>query len=134
MKKRLLSSKENADRAIAGILEEKEISPLTIYRHLKSYVMYKFFFTEDEMTTDDFTELTEQSIAKASKMDPAMLKELIRAQKCTSASSVAIKKVLFYMDIQKQLGIRFDPEKTGAVETLGDIADLIYEKIKVQMI
>lgn len=130
LKRKLLSSKENADRAISGILGENELSQDTVLKHLRPYIMYKFLLSESEMKTEDFTELVKTSIVKASKIDPELLKEIRGAQKCTSASSVAIKKVLVYMDLQRQLGIKFDPEKTGDIETLGDIAALLVEKIK----
>lgn len=128
MKMRLLASKENAEREIRKVDQEETLTIDTVYTHLKPYIMYKFLLMEEDMTTEDFTELVKISIAKTSKLDPALLKEIQRAQKCSSASSVAIKKVLLYMDIQRQLDIRFDPEKTGDIETIRDIAALIMDK------
>ena len=132
LKQRLLSSKENADREIAKINAAGEVTEETVYRYLRPYILYKFLLDGEERLPEDFTGLVKLSIARTAKIDPALLKDLQRAQKCTSASSVAIKKGLLFLDIQRQLGITFDPEKTTDIGSLRDLARLVFDKLQEQ--
>lgn len=130
IKERLLQSKKAAAEEAAAILAEKELSEQSLAKHLKRYLQCKFMLEEQECVSDCIDELSEASIAKSLKLSKELLKEVDIATSCEGATSATIKKVLFFMAVQRELGIRLPADEIAGVETIGDLAKLVFPALK----
>ncbi|BDF57706.1 hypothetical protein CE91St36_05230 [Christensenellaceae bacterium] len=130
IKERLLQSKKAAAEEAAAILAEKELSERALEMHLKRYLQCKFMLEEQECVSDCIDELSKASIAKSLRLSKELLKEVDIATSCEGATSATIKKVLFFMAVQRELGIRLPADGIAGVETIGDLAKLVFPALK----
>lgn len=130
IKERLLQSKKAAAEEAAAILAEKELSERSLEKHLKRYLQCKFMLEEQECVSDCIDELSKASIVKSLKLSKELLKEVDIATSCEGATSATIKKVLFFMAVQRELGIRLPADGIAGVETIGDLAKLVFPALK----
>ncbi len=103
----------------------KEIAEKEIFGYLKA----KFHLKDEDCTTDDFAELTEISLAKSMEISPALVEEFDLARSCDGTSSKTAKMVLFFMALQKEFNIEFEPMETVMAKTVYDIGDLVYKEL-----
>ena len=82
--------------------------------HLKRYLQCKFMLEEQECVSDCIDELSKASIAKSLRLSKELLKEVDIATSCEGATSATIKKVLFFMAVQRELGIRLPADGIAA--------------------
>lgn len=125
IKERLLQSKEAAARTAAAILANSAPTKEFLHEHLRQYLERKFMLEEGKCASDDIDELSKASIAKSLKISKELLKEVDLATSCEGATSATIKKVLFFMAVQRELGIRLSPDDIAQVRTLKDLAGLV---------
>lgn len=125
IKERLLQSKEAAARVAAAILANEKPDRKFLNEHLRQYLERKFMLEQDECASDDIDELSKASIAKSLKISKELLKEVDLATSCEGATSATIKKVLFFMAVQRELGIRLAPDDIAQVKTLEDLTELV---------
>ncbi|MEA5002700.1 MAG: hypothetical protein VB081_04310 [Christensenella sp.] len=125
IKERLLQSKEAAARVAAAILANEKPDRKFLNKHLRQYLERKFMLEQDECASDDIDELSKASIAKSLKISKELLKEVDLATSCEGATSATIKKVLFFMAVQRELGIRLAPDDIAQVKTLEDLTELV---------
>lgn len=138
-KQNALELLRRADRAaqqeLESILASPGMSPEALYQHLRRYTLAKFLL-EDDCLEDDFFALAEISMGRALDLDSDMVKKSDLSLHCSGASSVATKKVLLFMSLQKGLDIKFTPEEVPAIKTIEDLSKVVYslrrEKVKNQ--
>ena len=126
LKEKLLASARAAADAGRGMRESQGAHELQ--RHLKAYVNAKFLL--DDVEEDSIDELVAMSIARALKLDKKLLAEVDNAAECTGSTSAMRKKVLLIMSLQKSIGFELDPSETAGVETLEELADMIFRHMK----
>lgn len=126
LKDKLLASARAAANAARGMRESQDAHEL--HRHLKAYVNAKFLL--DDVEEDSIDELVAMSIARALKLDKKLLAEVDNAAECTGSTSAMRKKVLLIMSLQKSIGFELDPSETASVETLEELADMIFRHMK----
>ncbi|MEA4853438.1 MAG: hypothetical protein VB082_04065 [Christensenella sp.] len=126
LKEKLLQSKKAAAHEADVILAKKEPSIVFLNQHIKRYLFCRFMLEEGECTSDNIDELCRVSIAKSLKIGKELLKEVDIATSCEGATSATIKKVLFFMALQRELGMRLSPDEIAHVETIKDLAELIF--------
>ena len=125
-----MQSKEAAAREAAAILAEKNPSEAFLTERLMEYLRRKFMLEEGDCASDRIDELSRASIAKSLKISKELLKEVDLATSCEGATSATIKKVLFFMAVQRELGIRLAPDDIAAVETVRDLARLVLPALR----
>lgn len=129
-KEMILSSKKAAAEHIANIQNAPEPDRDLVQREVRAYIMAKFHLTEEDCTTDNFSQLAEISLSKSMKISRELVKMYDLARSCDGVSSHTAKMVLLFMALQKDLKIRFQPMETAEAETLEDIGDLVWKEIK----
>lgn len=108
------------------VLDEKEV-----YRYLKSFICDRFDLEESSCETEDILELAELSIAKREKLlDEGKLSEEEAPNLCSGASTALSKKILFLINLEKNLNIEFLPEDIPHIRTINDICQYILDKQK----
>lgn len=85
---------------------------------------------EEEAVSDDINELTRISIEKLRSLDKKLIKNVEEAASCDGASSVITKKALFYMVMQKELGIQADPALLTSAKTIVQLAEIVEAYLK----
>lgn len=125
VKEQLLASRAAAKEQ--AVRMEAARSPEELHEHLHAYVRAKYLL--DPCEEDDLDELTDMSIAKALKIDKALLHDVDIAAECTGSTSRMRKKVLLLMAIQKDLNCELDAALTAQADTLADLAQLIFTTI-----
>ncbi len=122
-----------ANKASAAILEEfralPEADQSDLVSALNRYIPGKLQLQGEEVS-DNITIMVRMSISKATGISLEKLKEMDRPGACGSAPAVLAKRVLLFLDIQKQLGITLPPEKLYDVQTIGDLANLVFPLMK----
>ena len=110
----------------------KEADPLTyelvdteIYEFIKSM----YHLTDEDCTTDNFSELTKISLAKSLEISPELVREFDLARSCDGTSSHTAKMVLLFQKLQNVFEIKFDPLDTAYEETVHDIARMVYDEL-----
>ena len=101
-----------------------------IYEHIRKYVLSKFLLGPDCEETG-IRELAKLSLARTMKIDPKVIHSLDQATPCDHATSESAKKVLLLFAVQKDLGLKPNPEKIAKVEDLYALAKYIFEAERV---
>ena len=128
---RLKQKKETAESLLEEIRSALEKSPEEIAGKLKQYIAAKLLLSEAEVS-DNIIEMVRINVAKASHMTVEQLKEMDRPGRCGSAPAVLSKRVLLYIDIQKQLGITLPAMEMPEVRTVQELTDMILPLIRKQ--
>ena len=100
------------------------------YFLFRKYFLGKYMLMEEEAVSDDINELTRISIEKLSSLDKKLIKNVEEAASCDGASSVITKKALFYMVMQKELGIQADPALLTSAKTIVQLAEIVETYLK----
>ena len=100
------------------------------YFLFRKYLLGKYMLMEEEVVSDDINELTRISIEKLSSLDKKLIKNVEEAASCDGASSVITKKALFYMVMQKELGIQADPALLTSAKTIVQLAEIVEAYLK----
>lgn len=128
---RLKQKKETAEFLLEEIRSAPEKTPEEIAGKLKQYIAAKLLLSEAEVS-DNIIEMVRINVAKASHMTVEQLKEMDRPGRCGSAPAVLSKRVLLYIDIQKQLGITLPAMELPEVRTVQELTDMILPLIGKQ--
>lgn len=130
IKERLLAANAAAAEQINFIRSGATKDYSVLFNHVRQYVMHKFLLTEADLCTDNLFELAEISIANSTNIRRQDLAELDVSLNCTGESSVITKKVLLLLALQKGLAIQFSPDETADIETLPQLAAVIFRDLK----
>ena len=127
--KEIASRIGEANKASAAVLEEfralPEADQLDLASALSRYIPEKLQLKGEEVS-DNITIMVRTSISKATGISLEKLKEMDRPGACGSAPAVLAKRVLLFLDTQKQLGVALPPEKLYDVQTIADLTDLAF--------
>ncbi|MBR3642641.1 MAG: hypothetical protein IKN57_03940 [Parasporobacterium sp.] len=127
--KEIASRIGEANKESAAVLEEfhalPEADQSDLAFALNRYIPGKLQLQGEEVS-DNITIMVRTSISKATGISLEKLKEMDRPGACGSAPAVLAKRVLLFLDIQKQLGITLPPEKLYGVQTIEDLTNLAY--------
>lgn len=127
IKDRLLDHRYHAEQKIQYIKEHKHMNAEELHEYLYDYVLYKYNLFGDAVDTCSLNELAEISVAKALKLSKEKAIAFDNKGTCDGATSAMNKKVLLLMAVQRELGIRFPPERTAAVTSTRLLASLVWE-------
>ena len=125
----ILSSK----RLAAGDMAEiKAAAPLTkelFTEKLRDYVLHKYMLDPAAALPEDFSALTDLSLARSMKISPELVREFDLARSCDGASSAMAKKVLLFMAIQRELGIELPAMASARITNLAALAELAWNEL-----
>ena len=128
---RLLSKAKEETKKEADLIRNEQDPTLDfIYEHIRKYVLSKFLLGPDCEETK-IRELAKLSLARTMKIDPKVIHSLDQATPCDHATSESAKKVLLLFAVQKDLGLKPNPEKIAKVEDLHALAQYIFEAERV---
>lgn len=92
---------------------------------LTKYICYKFMLEESDFGCDNLITLAKISISKAVKN-----KEVHWDQKdCHGTTESMTKKIMLVSSIERYLNISFSREEYMALDTVTDLAEIVFEKI-----
>ena len=94
-------------------------------RVIKEYIAIKLQLEEEEIS-DNITIMVRISVSKATGIPLEKLKAMDRPGACGSAPTVLAKRVLLFLDVQKKLGVAMDPKLAGSIQTVQDLAEILY--------
>ena len=126
----LLRSRKAAQEHMDQI---KGAAPLTrglLREELSRYILSKYMLDGVDCGTENFNALTELSLSRSMKVSKELVKEFDLAKSCDGATSAMAKKVLLFLNIQRELGLEIPAEESAKDITLTQLADLIWEVMK----
>ena len=126
----LLRSRKAAQEHMDRI---KGAAPLTrglLREALSHYILSKYMLDGVDCGTENFNALTELSLSRSMKVSKELGKEFDLAKSCDGATSAMAKKVLLFLNIQRELGLEIPAEESAKDITLTQLADLIWEVMK----
>ena len=127
--KEIASRIGEANKASAAVLEEfralPEADQSDLVSVLNRYIPGKLQLQGEEVS-DNITIMVRTSISKATGISLEKLREMDRPGACGSAPAVLAKRVLLFLDIQKQLDITLPPEKLYDVQTIEELTNLAF--------
>lgn len=129
IKELILSSKRVAAADMAEIKSRAPLSKDLFTRKLRDFVLHKYMLSPEAELPEDFSALTELSLAQSMKISPELVKEFDLAKSCDGASSAMAKKVLLFMAIQRELGIELPAMETARIKTLRELAELAWTEM-----
>lgn len=130
VKNRILEYRKAAKEQMEIIKSGEDMCPEELYEHLFIYVKRKYLLDDEDCAGDAFSELIETSIAKSQRIAKNLVTDTDTPAGCDGTSSAVTKKVLLLMAVQKELGIKFPPEKSPAIKTIRDLADITYSLMR----
>lgn len=125
-KELIISSRREAQQHIDNIKHAHCLTHDYLYYELSEFIRCKYLLKCEDMTTDNFTELTQISMSKSMKVSKELVEEFDLAKSCDGVSSLMAKKVLLFMAIQRLLGISLPADKIAEADTLRDISDAVW--------
>lgn len=128
---RLKQKQETAESLLEEVRSAPERSAEEIAGKLRQYIAAKLLLSETEIS-DNIIEMVRINVAKASHMTVEQLKEMDRPGRCGSAPAVLSKRVLLYIDIQKQLGITLPAMELPEIRTVQELTVMILPLIGKQ--
>ena len=126
IKELIIYSKKAAEIDMEAIHARIPLTYAFFRRKLRDFVLHKYLLKEEELPSEDFSDITELSLSKSMKISPELVKEFDLANSCDGVSSAMAKKVLLFMAIQRELGIELQPLETARLKTLDELADLAW--------
>lgn len=125
----LAKAKNTALEEAEIVKKEPNLTYAFVYAHLRKYILSKYLLGED-VEEDNIRELAKLSLEKTMNLDRRMLHQLDQATPCDHATSESTKKVLLLYSIQKDFEIHPDAERYTAVESVVELAKLVYNERK----
>ena len=98
---------------------------------LNRYIACKLQLEKRDVS-DNITIMVRTSISKVTGIPVEKLKEMDRPGACGSAPAVLAKRVLLFLDIQKQLDIILPPDRLYGVQTVNDLAEIAIPLIEAR--
>lgn len=110
---------------IIGCLKKGTMDEEMVKTVLTEYIRYKFMLEQSDFTCDNLITLAKLSIAKAVKN-----KKVHWDQKdCHGTTESMTKKIMLISSIERYLGISFSREEYMELDTVTDLAEIIFRKI-----
>lgn len=137
--KRYIHEASKADGSAEKVLvrlRSGNCDPETFKSHLKQYLLARFLLAPD-VEEENLYNLSVMSIRESlldkSDADMKYASLSIERHDCHQVNSAVRKKVLFIMNLESKLGVHLSEEQVETVETIGDLASLMYpEYVKSQ--
>ena len=122
---RLEEAARAADAVMADYLSEPLAGPAGLEKTIREYIAVKLRLDGDEVS-DNITVMVRISVSKDSGIPLEKLKAMDRPGACGSAPTVLAKRVLLFLDVQKKLGVAMKPELAQDIQTVQDLAGVLY--------
>lgn len=122
----ILASKERSQHYAQGI-HDRQFGSFEEFSHLfLGYLCGKFFLNPEDVDTDDFYQICQYSVERASHYPPGAIDAAEFASKCGGATTATNKKVLFIMAIRRELHIPLTVEEAVSIGTLSQLISCCY--------
>lgn len=126
IKEMLLQSRQSAARHLENIRQAVPLKRDVFDAEMRQYILCKYMLEGVECNTDNFNELTELSLSRSMKVSKELVEEFDTAQSCDGATSAMAKKVLLFMNIERELNIQIPAEQSAKNITLEQLIALIW--------
>lgn len=125
----LLKRKEHAQLAAKRIECSPNLSVASILPLLQEYMMLKLHLRQEDIGSHSIDTLMRVSIERLLEVHKGLLEDITSAAGCDGASSVQTKKALFYIALQKEMGISLAASKLVHCDTVAELAEMISEAL-----
>ena len=129
VKELILNSRRIAADDMAAIRSQSPLMKTFFSEKLRDFVLHKYMLVDVPDLPEDFSALTELSLARSLQISPELVKEFDLAKSCDGASSAMVKKVLLFMAIQRELGIELPARESARITSLQDLAELAWAEM-----
>ena len=123
----LQALEESREQTAALLQALRETKDQETFRSCVAAYARTRFLVRDLTDTEDIGVLAAESIARIYSIPREKLLQSDKPSGCTLATSVADKKVLLLLSLQKAVGVKLPPERTPKIRTLGSLADVLWE-------
>ena len=130
IKELILSSKRLAAADMAEIKAAVPLMREHFAEKLREYVLHKYMLSPEMELPEDFSALTDLSLARSMRISPELVREFDLAKSCDGASSAMAKKVLLFMAIQRELGIELPAMESARITSIAALADLAWGELQ----
>ena len=100
------------------------------YRAMHEFICLRFFIADIAAEEDDLVRLSEMSIKHIFELTGGSGLGGDVSLKCTGSSSVKEKIILVELAIKNKLGTYLDPFKAAYIETVSELADMLYDNLR----
>lgn len=130
IKAAILARKEQSAQLAEQIRTRQFQGQAEFARLFQAYLCGKFMLEAEDLDTDDFYQICQYSVEKASHYPPGSIDAAEFASKCGGATTATNKKVLFIMALRRELDIPISVEEAVAVDLLSQLIALCYHKLE----
>lgn len=128
IKNKILKNKTHAKACLETLSSTPNIRKNEFGKIFTEYLCFKFLLVPAEINTDDFYEICQLSVEKASSLPPGLIDSSEFASKCGGATSAMNKKILFILTLKKEFSIEISPQESVNITTLSQLIECVYSK------
>lgn len=126
-KESILAKQRAAQAQIDAILNDRALTFEAFREHLRTFVLLKYALEPSDFEqTDNLSELAQISLARAIKISKDLVADYEAGENCEGATSSDVKRTLLLVKIQKSLSVSLTLQELMEIETLDDVARLVW--------
>lgn len=96
----------------------------------RCYLKGKFILEDADLVSDDFYQICQRSVERATQFPPGAIDASEFASRCGGATTATNKKIFFMMALRQELGVPLTDEEAVATDTLSGLISLCYRKLE----
>lgn len=104
----------------AGMIAAKSYDEL--WSNLQRYVQSKYQLHKEDLALDGFNALGQMSVARSLGRTPTELEMIEMKSKCNGTSPSLTKKLLLFISLKRDIGLKLEPEETPDITKLSELA------------
>lgn len=118
---------QEATAFLNAILDAEQLTYGFLEEQLRAFVMKKFSLTYDDLrSSDDLTELSALSLQRALRISKDSIADFEAGENCEGATSTDVKRTLLLVRVQKALGVKLSMQELMRVDTISDLAEVLW--------
>ena len=106
------------------ILAHPDADRAFVEEHLKKYCVIRLMMEEEDIS-DNITKMVRTDVARSMGVEVSKLEAQDMPGACGSAPAVLSKRILLFLAVQRELGIKLPPDDTPKIQTVQDLADMV---------
>lgn len=130
IKEKILKEKKDSLKYVQYIRNNKNMDKNQFSEIFVEYLYNKLFILKSEVNTNNIYEICKYSVDKISKLPKNIRDSSEYASKCGGATTAINKKALLLIAIRREFEIDFDGMVAANIETVEELVNLVYSKLR----
>ncbi len=129
VKERLLAAKKAAAEQMELIRSQENLALPFLRERLRQYILFKLLLDEESCPSDDLGEIVTASLERSLRLDKSLV-QMEKGGGCDGAPPSITRKLLLFLAIQQELGIKLSPQELALVKTTAELYVLVLKAIQ----